>query len=424
MRHIGPRPLFVALLPLLLVALLLNTLSQALPRLFTASPTFLSTPQQPAPPPDAATYLATHPPTRIGFWKQCTGSSPCTDLQLACGADAQPDITALQNTPLEDLAAQFAHKQTQLCPRVNAARVLMALSLFAGAIAVFAVALRLAGLGNGGAAIPGLFAVTAAGVMCLMHLAAVGLLASVKSILDSLAQLTRALHPATGTSTALNDVTTEYALSASFWLVVAATAVSCALLPLAIVLAVHPASRRASLLPYPPLSGSNNNNNPPRAAKATSTTTLPLASLPTPPRRSATHQLRHADSGTGLMDDANNHDRYYNYADNDSGEPLYRRAAGGGNGPTTAAGNNNDRPRHHSGSTTASPPMTVIGAPYGDDDGDSSEDDEYGIPSPPPMMARPGGGGGGGGAGARVSTTSSASGDHPAAANMPLNWRR
>ncbi|KAJ3178947.1 hypothetical protein HDU87_003216 [Geranomyces variabilis] len=421
MRHIGPRPLFVALLPLLLVALLLNTLSQALPRLFTASPTYLATPQQPSPPPDAATYLATHPPTRIGFWKECTGSAPCTDLQLACGADAQPDTTALQNTPLEGLAAQFGHKQAQLCPRVNAARVLMALSLFAGAVAVFAVALRLAGVSsNGAAVVPGLFAVSAAGLMCVMHLAAVGLLASVKNILDSLAELTRSLHPATGTSTTLSTVTTEYALSASFWLVIAAAAVSCALLPLAIVLAVHPASRRASLLPYPPLSGANN---PPRAAKATSTTTLPLASLTTPPRRSATHQhhqLRHADSGTGLIDDAN-HDRYYNYDDNESAEPLYRRSGGGGG--TAANPTTTNRPRHHSASTTASPPMTVIGAPYDDarsiSSSSSSEDDEYGIPSPPPMMARPAGGV----AGVRISTGSG--GDHPpATTNTPLSWRR
>ncbi|KAJ3158626.1 hypothetical protein HDU86_002589 [Geranomyces michiganensis] len=431
MRHIGPRPLFIALLPLLLVALLLNALSQALPRLYTAAPTFLATPQNQSPPADAAAYLSTHPPTHVGFWKQCTGSAPCTDLQLACGADAQQpvgDITALQNTPLAAAADEFTRKQTQLCPRVNAARVLMALSLFAGAVAVFAVAVRLAGLMSGGA-VAGLFAVLAASLMAIMHLTALALLASVKNILDTLAMLTRALHPETHTSTALPTVTTQYALSLSFYVLIAAAAVSCALLPLAIVLAVHPASRRAS---YPPLGGGGNSRRlPPRAAKATSTTTLPLASLPTPPpRRSVTHAAaEHSGMGMsmgGIVDNDHGSSGYSdeNLNDNDSGEPLYRPRTTTPPTTTTTTATATTRPRHYSGSTTASPPMTVIGAPYddnGDSDNDDDDDDEYGIPSPPRPAAAAAAAAGGG---IRLSSASSNSSHTTAAQHTPLSWRR
>ncbi|KAI8918520.1 hypothetical protein DFJ77DRAFT_455902 [Powellomyces hirtus] len=327
-RSINPRPLFLVLLTTIFITLVLNAVSQALPRLFTASNVFVELSTNPTPPvpsvPDATAtaFIATHPATMIGFWRQCNAGN-CQDLQLPCGDSATSQPTPQQVAQREQLgepALEFTESEGDLCPRMNAARVLMALSLFAGVVSILALVLKLL---NRGSKIPLLFALFGTTMMAAMHLVALILLATVKQILDKLADLSRILSP-TGTSTPLPNVTTIYQTSASFYVLIAAVVLSLILLPLVFIVTLHPSSQLSR-------------------TKGTSTTTLPLSSFPAPPRMVSTSP---------------------------SITPLTR------NSTRTSTRNSSGNPRYYSGSTTVSAPQTVIGAPVDYNTSSSSSSDE------------------------------------------------
>src|SRR5687767_1674064 len=107
-RSINPRPLFFVLLTTIFITLVLNAVAQALPRLFTASNVFVELSTNPTPPvpsvPDAAAtaFIATHPATTIGFWRQCNAGN-CQDLQLPCGDSATSQRTPQQVAQREQL---------------------------------------------------------------------------------------------------------------------------------------------------------------------------------------------------------------------------------------------------------------------------------------------------------------------------------
>ncbi|KAJ3011459.1 hypothetical protein HKX48_006836 [Thoreauomyces humboldtii] len=271
MRHVQPRPLLLVVLSAVLAVLLLNAISQALPRLFVAQNVLvapLGSTTVPANDPAAIAFIATHPETRFGFWKQCN-DGVCHDLELPCGnTTPQPSAHQLADPTAGPSAQAFVDTVGILCPRYNAARVLMSLSLFAGVVASLAILLRIFGR-RGVSRIPLLFAAVATSLMATMLVVALALVTTVKHAFEDLATIFRSLT-STGTSTSLADVTTLYHVSSSFYILIAATALSFALLPLVFILTLHPSSHDSG-----------------GPTKSTSTTTLPMpiaSRFPSPSR--------------------------------------------------------------------------------------------------------------------------------------------
>ena len=83
-------------------------------------------------------FIASHPPNRIGLWKQCNDVSGCSELQVWCDVD---EITSrLQSAGLLALAtpeqtSEFVNQEAQLCPLFVASRTTSILAIIAGAVA-------------------------------------------------------------------------------------------------------------------------------------------------------------------------------------------------------------------------------------------------------------------------------------------------
>ncbi|KAI8823669.1 uncharacterized protein EV422DRAFT_521918 [Fimicolochytrium jonesii] len=261
-RHIRTRPLLVLLSLLVLGSLILNAVSQAVPRLMVAhnvvvAPTKSPAGLSPASPSQIDQFLAATPETRIGFWKQCQEDGGCTDLQLPCGDDGVSGSAAAARGTTADQLRDFASTKSSLCPRMNAARVLMAISIFAGFVALVAIALKIfMRSADSKNKVLAVFLVLGATIMSLAQLVSVILLATIKHSLDSLSDLLRALSP-TGTSTPFTNITTVYSASSSFFVSIAGTVLAMILLPLVYVLALRTpslADKPATVVDAPPTS--------------------------------------------------------------------------------------------------------------------------------------------------------------------------
>ncbi|KAJ3021975.1 hypothetical protein HKX48_007353 [Thoreauomyces humboldtii] len=252
--HVHPRPLLLSALLVLVASLALNAVSQALPRVFTAhnipvaplstssSGTAAATAAA-ASDPLAIAYITAHPATHIGFWKQCNNGH-CSKLVLPCGGPTTVGGAPIDASKVTDpVQKDFVDSEHHLCPRFDASRILLLVSLATGLVSLLAIGYKAFGKGSPTQRLPLVVATLASIVTALLNLVSLILLALVKRTLMHLAVLARTLSR-TGTSTPLTDVTTVYETDASVWILVAGTALAVMLLPLIVVLAVHPAAHR------------------------------------------------------------------------------------------------------------------------------------------------------------------------------------
>ncbi|KAI8998227.1 hypothetical protein BC832DRAFT_595066 [Gaertneriomyces semiglobifer] len=230
------------LLVLSVLSLTFNAVSQGISSLYIARNIPAAT-NGPDTTPSSLSSLS----TKVGFWRRCNEDSGCIDLDLPCGnTEAGRSLSQLENVETGTrnetafgLAQEFVDKEGELCPRMNAARVLMCLALLGGlfnliGLAIALIAKKVGAKGGKRAAAGGIFAVGGGVAMALCTLTATILLLTILSLLRDLSELSSQLS-----RVPFNTVTVSYKLSLSFIFVCVAMATAVAGVPGVILLALR-----------------------------------------------------------------------------------------------------------------------------------------------------------------------------------------